>query len=245
MKQVSAIIKLLEPFQESFKKLEEENYATLHLVIVHIHSLKKTCAESSEDLLIIKNVKAKLSGYLDTVVMANLTIHHKIALFLFPPANKLFHFNKNEKQCIKSECKRIMESYIVDESVIEEQRCSNSDIQMFFDFVLQDDNINAGDKIDSEIHMYESVKVMLHDDFNILQWWEQHKNEFPLLYKTSCKILAAPATSASSERTFFNARNLISDKRCSIASNDTSINQTMFLHSNIDKNDLQKELIRY
>lgn len=199
MKQVSAIIKLLEPFQESFKKLEEENYATLHLVIVHIHSLKKACAESSADLLIIKNVKAKLSGYLDTVVMANLTIHHKIALFLFAPANKLLHFNKNEKQCIKSECKRIMESYIVDEPVIEEQRCSNSDIQMFFDFVLQDDNINAGDKIDSEIHMYE--------------------NEFPLLYKTSCKILAAPATSASSERTFFNARNLISDKRCSIASN--------------------------
>lgn len=40
---IKEIIKLLEPFEETIKKLEEEKYATIHLVIIYIYRLKK-CA---------------------------------------------------------------------------------------------------------------------------------------------------------------------------------------------------------
>lgn len=50
--------------------------------------------------------------------------------------------------------------------------------------------------------------LTFHDDFDVLT----------LLYKLSCKLLATPASTAASERTFSMARNLISEKR-SIATN--------------------------
>lgn len=250
---IGALIEILSSFEESSKMLEGENYPTLHLTIVHIHRLKKICSVNSEDLEVIRNFKTKLSYFLDIIVLQNLTLNHKIALFLFPPTNKLIQLNEAEKNTIKDECKNLMQGYaneipeqeaqVFERLLNEELDCLVSDGKdLFADFIQPVEIVNSNDKINNELLAYENVNVIFHEDFNVLQWWYLHQVEFPLLFKVSCKILAAPASSAASERIFSSARMLISEKRCLIGSDPVLVNQIMFLNSNINQTEICRDL---
>lgn len=245
---ITALITLLEHFEETFKKLEGEKYVTIHLVYIYIYRLKKKCNADIEDLQIVKDLKIKIIEYIDSLVLKNLTIYHKIALFLYPPLNKLIQFSEEEKCKVKEECKRMMRNYFQEQSELENQSEEAAGIsshinEFYSDFLPQSETFSGIDSVSNELVVYESLNISIHEDFNILQWWHLHKNEFPLLYKVSCKILATPASSAPSERVFSVARNLISEKRCSIASNGGTVNNIMFLHSNIDSTELRNALL--
>ncbi|XP_017475401.1 PREDICTED: uncharacterized protein LOC108365768 [Rhagoletis zephyria] len=183
---------------------------------------------NNEDTDISKNLKEKLLDLIDTIVLPNMSIYHKIALFLFPPANKLVLFDENEKMCIKEECKNIMKSYLNDISNQQGQTESSTSVsaynsQIFMDFLQpQQLTINLEEKVNNEIRIYEGTNVTFHDDFDILQWWHLHQTQFPLF--------------------FSRARLLISEKRSLIGSNPVNVNQLMFLHSNVKENDIIKEL---
>lgn len=73
----------------------------------------------------------------------------------------------------------------------------------------------------------------LHNYFNVLNWWYNRRNEFPLLFKLCCHILAVPASSAPSERVFSKARNLITDKSSQIGVK--TFNHIMFININVKK----------
>lgn len=229
---ISALVHLLEPFQETFKKLEGDKYPTIHLPYVYIKHLINLCKSNNDDIEIIKLLKEKLETYLESVVLKNLKLLHKVALFLFPPTNKLSQLPENERILIKDECKRLMEIYTEAEENSETQVPSlnilDHNAKVFSEFISQTKTIHAVDKLSAEIHNYEALTINFTNDFNVLKWWEARKYEFPTLYKVSTKILATPASSAASERTFSVARNLISEKRCSIASNDCFVNKIMF-----------------
>lgn len=245
---ITALIKILEEFEKTSKKLEGENYPTIHLVYIYIYRLKTICSPATTDIQVIKEVKEKLTMYLDSIVFKNLTIYHKITLFLFPPFNTLIKFSAGEKQAVKEECICIMKSYQEqqDEQQIDQLEevtgISNENNVLFCEFMPNLELPSPIDKISNEISTYETIKTPFYDDFKILPWWDVHKNQLPLLFKVSCKILATPASSAASERTFSAGRNLISEKRSSIASNDNTINQIMFLHSNLGEHELQTRL---
>lgn len=153
---------------------------------------------------------------------------------MFPPTNKLLQYNYEQKQEIKFECKRLMEAYNDNLPNQSRQFTASSNIhEPFADFVDQtEDNVQS---VDYEVESYEKNNIRLEDNFDVLKWWYSHKNEYPLLYKLSCKIFSTPATSAASERVFSQARCLISEKRCNLSRNDSTINHIMFLHENLDK----------
>lgn len=109
---IKGIIKLLKPFEEASKTLEGEKYATIHLVFAYINGLKNTCLPENDDIDIIKKFKEILNDHISSVVIQNMTITHKIALFLFPPANKLVHFSEDERVLVKSECAKHLKSYL-------------------------------------------------------------------------------------------------------------------------------------
>lgn len=235
---LTPIVKILKEFEKTSKILEGDKYPTLHLTYVYVNNLKKKCRAESTDIPIIKTFKENLIKHIDSVIISNLKMFHKIALFLFPPFNKLIIFSPEEKENIKYECKNIMESYKeFGESNVGNQsemctEMSNEYIDLFSDFLPNTLN-RPEDQINFEISSYENENVQFHDNFDVLKWWDMHKNQYPLLYKTSCKILATPASSASSERTFSVARNLINEKRSNISYNDETVNKMMFLRSNI------------
>lgn len=247
---IDAVVQVLGSFEEASKKLEGENYSTMHWVYIYIHRLKKVCVNNEDDLDVIKTLKEKLSHYLNEVVLKNITMFHKIALFLFPPTNKLKQFSESDTNIIKAECKTLMRSSAEnisgeDDDIPSTSKISSFNSELLTDFVQESAALNFDDKIEHEIRLYENTNVEFHDDFNILQWWNSHKAEFPLLYKVSCKLLATPASSAASERIFSMARNLISEKRSVIGTNSVTVNQIMFLHSNIKKTSIYGDVEKF
>lgn len=63
----------------------------------------------------------------------------------------------------------------------------------------------------SEVENYINFPIKC--EVNIINWWQENANQFPRLYKFFKKISTIPATSASSERDFSHAGNVITDKR--------------------------------
>lgn len=55
------------------------------------------CTVYDNDLELIKKLKEKLKLYINSIVEENISIYHKIALYLFPPANNLTQFDEIEK----------------------------------------------------------------------------------------------------------------------------------------------------
>ena len=53
-------------------------------------------------------------------------------------------------------------------------------------------------------------------DTDPLQWWKEHQQKFPLLFKVAKKILEIPAQSAASERYFSGLGRIITKARSSI-----------------------------
>ena len=51
------------------------------------------------------------------------------------------------------------------------------------------------------------------DTMNGLEFWKLNEHRFPVLAKMACKYLLSPASSASSERVFSNAKNIEMRKR--------------------------------
>lgn len=63
-----------------------------------------------------------------------------------------------------------------------------------------------------------------------LQWWKDHKVEYPILAKLACRYLAIPATSAPCERVFSASGNIITEKRSRLDSETAQ--QLLFIHEN-------------
>ena len=92
----------------------------------------------------------------------------------------------------------------------------DSDTQKFYDDIFGDQDAVPGftivdrsleDIIKDEINNYLKKTVPLNRaesiSFDVLQWWKEHKNEFPHLFLLSKKYMHIPATSTSSESIFF------------------------------------------
>lgn len=108
---------------------------------------------------------------------------------------------------------------------------SNENRDLYSDFLPNSNR--STDQVNYEMTSYENMNVQFYDNFDILEWWNINKNQYPLLYKVSCNILATPASSASSERTFSAARGLLNEKRCNTSANNETVNKMMFLQANI------------
>jgi hypothetical protein len=73
---------------------------------------------------------------------------------------------------------------------------------------------------------------------NPLEWWRQHREEFPVLSKMALDLLSVPLMSAECERVFSAAKNLITDRRNGLK-DDIIEACTLLWHWHLD-NRLQK-----
>jgi len=73
------------------------------------------------------------------------------------------------------------------------------------------------DKCTAEIRRYKNAKSSLEgdmtSDINILEWWKQNKEEYPILWKLAQVFLAIPATARPSEQSFSIAGNIVTARR--------------------------------
>lgn len=93
---------------------------------------------------------------------------------------------------------------------------------------LQDDVEMVNRSLSAEIDRYLNMKHAAVD--NLLDWWNQHKEIYPQLYRYFLQFAAVPATSASAERIFSDAGNIITNKRSRLS--PKNVNQLAFMHRN-------------
>ncbi|KAK3204224.1 hypothetical protein Dsin_018270 [Dipteronia sinensis] len=58
------------------------------------------------------------------------------------------------------------------------------------------------------------------DDFttnDLLKWWRGKRNNFPILSRLACDVLAIPVSTVSSEQVFSTAGRILEERRCSLA----------------------------
>lgn len=226
---VRGILKVLKHFEQASKTLEGENYTTLHLIYAYINGLKDSCGIQNNDNEIVKRFKEAIHEYLTTTVYSNIFITHKIAHFLFPPANKLQQFPENEKEIIISTCREELKSYSENEIIVESPASPEKSIlYTYFNNFVTALIINSNDAISREIQTYRNLDIPFEENFDVFNWWYLHRSQFPMLYKLSCKILATPGSSAPSERVFSIVRQLLSEKRTKISSNSSTFSQICF-----------------
>lgn len=230
------LIAILKPFMDASKELEGSSYPTIHLVHPHIRNLKTICnTTNSDEPSFISEFKKKLHDTLISLVDSKITVYHKIAIFLFPPANQLTQFSLEEQTEVISKCKMLLLPYLNDITILNptNEIPSSKIYTLFENYVQPIEGANFNQSIiENELSKYKNTNVPLVNDFNILKWWHDRKNEFPMLYKLSCRIFAIPASSAPSERIFSIARALITDKRSKLGSNGKSINEILFVNVN-------------
>lgn len=77
------------------------------------------------------------------------------------------------------------------------------------------DKLNSGEKEESEIEQYLNYP-QCKPNIDLLQWWKNHQNEYPILAAIARDILCVPATSVPVERLFSEAAHILTKLRCSL-----------------------------
>ena len=97
-------------------------------------------------------------------------------------------------------------------------------------------------KIRKEMIKYESLSHPAKTT-GILAWWNFYKNMLPILSSLARMILAIPASSAKSERTFSTCGNFVTQKRTRLAPN--KIEELVITKENLKKVEIFKKDTNY
>lgn len=97
---------------------------------------------------------------------------------------------------------------------------------MSYDYVVEE--------TDSELRKY--IKKPISGMVDVLEWWCNHRKDFPNLFRMFLKLVCVPATSASSERVFSITGNIITDKRSAILPDN--VNDLMVVRNEIQNSNL-------
>lgn len=94
--------------------------------------------------------------------------------------------------------------------------------------VFEDSDDDISDDVE-EVTKYLQMKVQVNTD--ILIWWKDHSSALPGLSVVARQVLAIPAASAASERSFSAAGNTITSRRTSL--DPDNVDNILFVHSNL------------
>lgn len=209
------ICDFLEPFMKLSLEIEGEKYHTLFRVVFAYNSIEKLVLYKFNDSSLISAMKTAGRKYFEkNYVHFDPQIEHKVSLFLHPMAKQLNKFSDDERLRIFDYVKTLIECGPV-ENIVPESNLNVSngsiDILSINEFIDIDRQIAF-----SEIDDYTQIQVQKctsFKDFDLKDWWIQHSNRFPKLFKLFMKISSIPATSTPSERAFSTAGFIINDTR--------------------------------
>lgn len=251
--QVEIIFNFLKGFKDATTEIEATNQPTLFLVWPLLHKLQQTLQASDDDTLLVSSMKTAAIDYLNSNVFLFINSFHRLAVFLHPLLKKLKIASDSEKKDIIDDAKFEIEAmsnlYELDNDqpdLMPEQprkqpplRIRNNLLSTLFESSEDEsDNGSSGysditiyQKVEREIKKYESYKVDRCPDFDMLQWWYDHRFDFKYLYKLALKVHSIPASSAAVERCFSKA-GIHSKNRPHLGS--SALDNLLFLKSNYD-----------
>ncbi|KAK3932332.1 Transposable element Hobo transposase [Frankliniella fusca] len=222
------VIDILKPFEGAIKKFEFSKSITIQHVIPQYRKLQKFLAPNTDDSPNAAVFRAALLQQLENKVPGNISMRHKMGMFFWPRFASLPGFSETERTQILDHVRQLCKEQdkcmrqrgkLTEKSGGQEQepaakrrrrRRLYSDSDEEYESLLSDE-VDLGSKDEVETYMALADKNVRSED--ILSWWEERVVMFPILSRVVRMVLATPASSASSERIFSTARQIITPKR--------------------------------
>ena len=202
------LIEILSLFEMPTITLQAAVKPTLHKVwpitLDIIKKLENMMATSSEmGKALAKSTLSALERKLKKGFITNL---HKIATLLNPSTRKLNGVSAFEKLSVHREIRGLLD-------LPSQNRFTGELLSM------EEDDEDA-----NELKCYIDATFLqtTGETFDLLQFWQDHKTQYPQLFKIAMRVLVIPATSCSPERAFSVLKNLITDNRTSLAKDTVS-----------------------
>lgn len=235
---LQVLVNFLQKFKEASDFLEGSKYPTLHMVIPWYKILMNHCKVNISD----NEVLIQIKSVVEQIMLNKLKIEniHKIAIFFDPRMKQLKILEQADatwvKDQIKNQCANLASQFTNDDesddssNTIQERPSKKlrrkaketTDFSQYYDS-------SSEDEYEDEVDQYLKSKAPKNKDLDILQWWNEHKNEYPALTILCGYYLAIPASSASSEREFSAAGQTISERRTNL--NPETVDSILILHS--------------
>lgn len=209
-KEVADMIDFLEPFKDMSNELEKSS-VTIFNVLPCILKIKATIKLNSNDSSIIKQMKRKGITYFNK--RNKLEDIYYLSTMLFPPLNNLQSCDETIRQeglqLLRTKFNEMSQGNGQNQTQQTTQPTGNRNYRLLSEATQNVDNRD-------ELERYLALTVPLTENFDVLDWWQTHKNTFPVLYQLMIQIFMVPASSAQSEREFSRAGNVVTDKRSSL-----------------------------
>lgn len=231
-----AVREFLKKFKMLTTEVEGDTMVTAVKLLPIIELLQQHVAVDSEDPPIVRKMKLTSQKYIEENLDVVLPVNYGQWAFFQPQFKKLTGFKSINKENVLASIKLAIEiseqwfpqdtnSTTVDENFNIEMHMEQSIFSQFEDCGA----CSTDDSISNEIEKYMNMTVAKVD--NILEWWENHKALYPSLYKYFLSFAAVPITSASAERLFSTAHNIITDKRNRLSTD--IVEMLLFLNKNV------------
>lgn len=233
--EIEMLVDFLSIFKEASDNVEQTKRPTLYLVWIWVIRIKEHLEAKTSDPRLIQVMKKVASDYFEKEFVFHR--YYKAAVFLHPLFKGLHKFceTQREKEAVYSIVTAMINTehlVIQANPVVDNSSTTNlSSFDSFLDSHIVFDNADAGSLVEAEVNAYKSI-VVSNENFDLLNWWNKHKNLFPNLHSVAIFIHAIPATSASAERAFSSASNHITEKRSNI--NPCTADALIFLNNNCD-----------
>ena len=249
---LSQLLRFLKEFMIATKRLEGVKVPTIHLVVLSLAQMSKTCdTPIGGDTVCMHPEVIKLRGIVKTVLIAKFKLHkiHIAAAFLDPRQTSRLMNNHRIDHSLLSEGLDLVELHFErhyarsEQAVVTsaEQQGRNDDglyrprMKSKSLFALDDEEhalTNTGRPLQTEIELVRLRPDDVEDEnFDLLLWWRANMQQFPMLAKVAQYILAIPASSAESERVFSASSNTITQKRTQLL--PSNLNGLLIIKSNI------------
>lgn len=238
-------INILKPFEIMTAELSGENYITISTIIPLIRGLQHMLRNIKIETTIGEAFKNTLMDVINRR-LGNLEKNKIVAkaTFLDPRFKKTaFGYMENANNVQKW----ISEELIPMINVNNEQNTETDNIPStstestgstislwdHFDNKVSQVQATTNPHTTSTLIIRQYLEMPLLDrKKNPLNFWNQHKNTFPELYKMQLKYLCVPATSVPSERVFSKTGQITNDRRSRLSSK--ILDYIVFLNSNLN-----------
>lgn len=236
---LEVLVNFLKKFREASDFLEGSKYPTLHMVLPWYKTLKDHCKVNISD----NDILIQIKSVVETVMLNKLKIEniHKIAVFFDPRMKQLKILEQSDalwvKNQIRNQCNSLISPIINEESddsintvqerppkKLRKKSKETTDFSQYYDSSSEEEG-------DDEVDQYLKLKSPKDKDLDVLQWWKDHKNEFPALAVLCAYYLSIPASSASSEREFSATGQTINERRTNL--NPETVDSILILHSSL------------
>ncbi|XP_077270177.1 E3 SUMO-protein ligase ZBED1-like [Temnothorax americanus] len=222
---------LLKPFQQATTILCAEKSITLSIVRPIIYNLiNRHLLVKDDDSSLQRTFKVRAALDLtDRFKMENINVNNEVtamqmATLLDPRHKKLIgEPSESVRSFIHTEVQRrtnLNHRHLATPNGNEQRQGST-----VMDFLLGMDENHEGDDFAKYV-----AETQIDHNLDLCAWWKAHEVCFPAVAKIARQILCIPASSATAERVFSSAGNIVSAKRsCLLPEN---VSHLIFLHQN-------------